>query len=76
MMDDIFTPEPADSSNKYRLATVTSLSSGNPLVKFDGETAASQKLYKRLASYSSPLVNDRVLLLQISGTYIILGKVV
>jgi hypothetical protein len=62
--------------SEYRMGTVTTLASGAPMVTFDGETIASQKLYKRLASYSSPAVSDRVLLLKISGTYVILGKVV
>jgi len=58
-----------------KLGTVTSIT-GGVAVQFDGETSASTKLYKRLSSYSSPAVNDRVLLLRISGTYIIMGKIV
>lgn len=65
-----------DNKDKPCIATVTSLSSGAPLVKFDGETYESQKLYKRLASYSTPAVNDRVLMMPISGSYVILGKIV
>ena len=58
-----------------RLATVTS-TSGGISVQFDGETTPSTKKYKKLASYSSPAVNDRVLLVSIGGTYIIFGKIV
>lgn len=61
--------------SEYRLATVTS-TSGGVFVQFDGETTASQKSYKRLASYSSPAVSDRVLLIKVGGTYVILGKVI
>jgi len=61
--------------SEYKLGTVTS-TSGGVFVQFDGETTASQKSYKRLASYSNPAVNDRVLLIKVGGTYIILGKVV
>ena len=57
-----------------RLATVTS-TAGGVKVQFDGETTPSTKLYKRLASYS-PTVNDRVLLVNVGGTYIIVGKIV
>ena len=57
-----------------RLATVTS-TSGGISVQFDGEPAPSAKNYKCLANYS-PAVNDRVLLIKVSGTYVILGKVV
>ena len=59
----------------YKLATVTS-TSGGVSVQFDGETTPSTKKYKRLASYSSPTVNDRVLLIKVGGTYVIIGKVV
>ncbi len=59
----------------FRLATVIS-TSGGVSVQFDGETSASTKKYKHLASYSSPAVSDRVLLVKAGGTYVILGKVV
>ena len=59
----------------YKLATVTS-TSGGVSVQFDGETTPSTKKYKRLASYSSPTVNDRVMMVKIGGSYVILGKIV
>jgi len=58
----------------YKLGTVTS-TSGGIYVQFDGETTASAKKYKRLANYS-PTVSDRVLLVKVGGTYVILGKVI
>ena len=58
----------------FRLATVTS-TSGGVSVQFDGETAPSAKKYKHLSSYT-PAVGDRVLMAEIAGTYVILGKVV
>jgi hypothetical protein len=61
--------------SNYKLATVTS-TSGGVSVQFDGETTPSTKKYKRLASYSSPTVNDRVLLVKVGGTYVIIGKIV
>ena len=61
--------------SEIKLASVKSVT-GGVIVQFDGETSPSTKTYKRLASYSSPAVNDRVLLVRISGTYIILGKIV
>ena len=61
--------------SNYKLATVTS-TSGGVSVQFDGETTPSAKKYKRLASYSSPTVNDRVLLVKVGGTYVIIGKIV
>jgi len=48
-----------------RMATVVSVAptTNNPTIRFDGDTVASQKLYKRVRNYASPQVNDRVMLL-------------
>lgn len=59
----------------FKLATVTIASGSNFKIKFDGEEVESQKIYKRLSTYS-PQKGDRVLLAVISGTYVVLGKVV
>lgn len=56
-----------------KFATVTSASPFN--IKFDGEGTASARVYKRLSSYS-PAANDRVAVLVISGTYLVLGRVI
>lgn len=64
------------SDKSFKLGTVDSLDSGgNPKIKFDGETTASQKIYKRLASYT-PAAGHRVILAQVSGTYVILGRII
>lgn len=49
--------------------------SGRPKIKFDSETIVSEKQYCYLDSYI-PKANDRVLLMRISGTFIILGKII
>jgi len=54
----------------FKLGTIV-----NGKVRFDGEDTTSQKSYKKLGSYTIT-EGDRVLLARISGTYIILGKVV
>lgn len=59
----------------FRLGMVDSVTGGLPTIQFDGEETASGKLYARLDSYT-PAVNDRVLLAKVSGSYIVLGKVV
>jgi hypothetical protein len=60
----------------YKLATVSALfSNGVPKLLMDGETIASEKKYAYLSSYT-PAVNDRVLLIRIGSTMIILGKVI
>lgn len=47
---------------------------GNPKILFDGETSVSSKQYKYLSSYT-PRANDRVLLANVSGTHVVLGKI-
>ncbi len=65
-----------DSHEKpFKLGEVVGVTDGLPSILFDGEETASGKLYARLDSYT-PTVNDRVLLVKASGTYIVLGKVV
>ena len=43
-------------------------------VLIDGEEMPTQKDYKFLSSYS-PVIDDRVLIEEISGTYVIIGKI-
>lgn len=57
------------------LATVGSYTAGaGATLIFDGQTTATTKRYKRLASYT-PAAGDRVLVAKISGSYVILGKI-
>lgn len=58
------------------LGTVQAVDNTNGLsILLDSETEATTKDYKYLASYV-PAVGDRVLIEQISGTYVIIGKVI
>ncbi len=50
-------------------------SSGRPKVKFDGDTSNSSKQYPYLSSYT-PASNDRVILANIGGSHVILGKII
>lgn len=43
-------------------------------IKFDGETTASNRIYKRLSSYS-PTLGDRIAVLVIGAIYLVIGKV-
>jgi len=77
-LNEIFvTPQKAgeNKSPEFYLATVAAVSSGRASLTFDGETTATQKYYRHLASYS-PTAGHRVLVVKISGTYVILGRVV
>jgi hypothetical protein len=57
------------------LGTIQSVISGTGItVLIDGETEPTAKKYMWLAPYR-PTVGDRVLIEEISGSYIILGKV-
>ena len=56
------------------LAVVASITDGL-FIRLEGETEARTMSYKRLSSYT-PVVDDRVLVAKISGTYVVLGTVV
>ncbi|AXB47317.1 hypothetical protein [Amycolatopsis albispora] len=62
-----------------RLATVNPAHpaappSTKPRVTFDGDTALGEKSLPYLASYT-PTASDRVLVLPVGNTYVIVGKV-
>lgn len=59
----------------YHMAKVTAVVDSRPYLTFNGETAQSDKPYKYLSSYN-PVQDDYVLVAAISGTHVILGKVV
>ncbi len=62
-------------SKPFSLGTIDpNYSSGTPRVLFDGENTVSTKRYSYLDSYK-PAARDRVLLVNISGTHIIVGKI-
>lgn len=58
----------------FRLAKVTSLSSGRAYVQFYGEGSPSTKLYPYIEGYK-PTVGDNVLMIVQGETFIIIGKV-
>ncbi|RFZ78796.1 hypothetical protein DS742_11845 [Lacrimispora amygdalina] len=64
-----------EGDKAYRMAVVNNVTGDRPYIRFYGETAASQKPYKYLASYT-PVAGDKVLLARVAKTYVILGKVV
>lgn len=60
-----------------RLGEVSSVdpNTGRPSIIFDGETDPSIKRYPYLESFS-PTEGDRVLLLAVGNTYVVIGKIV
>lgn len=74
-LDSIFLPsEDLREPQTFYLATVGSYTTAGATLIFDGQTTATTKRYKRLASYT-PAAGDRVLVAKISGSYVILGKI-
>jgi hypothetical protein len=57
------------------IASVASIESGGASLLLPGTTTPTQKLYKRLAS-ASIAAGDRVLCCHVSGTILILDKIV
>ena len=68
--------QPQESDSSPQLATVAAVD-GNGRVSLIVPTTgeAGMKHYPRLASYT-PTVGDRVYIVRISGTYLVVGKVV
>lgn len=58
------------------VAKVGDVSSLGTRLILPGQTAATQKSYKRLAAAGSLAVGDLVLCTRVSGTYVILDKIV
>lgn len=57
---------------EFYLATVISSSStAGTKIQLDGESAPMDKLYKRISAVSA---GNRVLVLKINGTYIVIGR--
>ena len=73
--DMVLQTNPEAPPSPFRLGTVAALFVNNTAqVLFDGETAASEKQYAYLSTYV-PEVSDRVLLVNVGGTYIIMGDI-
>jgi len=73
-MSNIFIQGDPTQNEAFAIGVVTATASGL-MIKLSGEDTARAKAYKRLSSYT-PAINDRVILAKISGTYVVLGKVV
>ena len=62
-----------DPSANYKIGTVGTVNGNKAKIIFDGEQVQSGKEY--LGVGYTPSINDRVLLINVSGTYLILGKI-
>jgi hypothetical protein len=62
--------------SQFAIGTISQgYSSGRPSVTFDGDDASTVKQYPYLSGYT-PVSGDRVLMALVSGSYVILGRLV
>lgn len=72
--NSLFDPQKSKNPTALiKIAKVIAINGNSATVQFDGESTPSNKYFKSLKSYT-PQVGDRVLMLSISGSYIILGN--
>lgn len=77
LQEIILAPTKPAAGTELVLATVTAIDDTYGLtLRFDGQSAASQKKYKMLNSAGSLIVGDRVVAARHAGTYIVLGRIV
>lgn len=76
-MDELEVLSGIGSQAEFYLATMTGGTTGEGLtIKIDGQDAGSTKKYKiLLTGREPPRTGDRVLVMKISGSYIVLGKI-
>lgn len=68
--------ESENQTQDLLLATVASVTNNGLTMILDGESEATQKKYKYMTSaYPDPSVGDRVVVMRLSGTYVVLGKI-
>lgn len=68
-------PREGGGGGPYIVATVADVSAEGVALILPGQTSATQKRYKRLAS-ASVGAGDPVLCARVSGTIVVLGKIV
>lgn len=77
MSDNVFLLEEVEESPRsdFYLATVTEVSSSGVKFLLDGQTAALAKQYKQLNTGKTLAVDDRIVVMKQSGTYIVMGRI-
>ena len=77
MSSDIYTPGEAHplQAARFHVATAGARDSTGTALLFDGQTEYSQKHYKRLAG-ATISSGHRVLVLEVAGTFVILGNLI
>lgn len=76
MSKNVFVPPKEKAPYRRNLAFVVSVIEDGLILRMAGEAEPRQKAFMRLASYASPAEGDKVYIVPISGTYLVIGKVV
>lgn len=72
---DEFTRYESGGDVEFLLGTVTAYSSAGVKVRLDGQDEALTKRYKMLKTGKPLIGGDRVVIMKMSGTYVVLGSV-
>lgn len=65
-----------DSGTELLLATVDSRTTAGVTLILDGQTEATTKRYKSISTGVTLAAGNRVLVARISGTYLVIGRIV
>ena len=57
------------------LATVNGVNASGVQITIDGASEPMNKRYKQMATGQALTADDRVLVMKLSGTYVVLGKI-
>jgi len=60
---------------RFLIGTVADVTSGGVKVVFDGTEDATEKRYKQLSTAITLTAGDRVVIMKISGSYVVLGRI-
>ena len=75
MIEASYAPMAGAGAGEWIVATVAAVESSGVQLMMPGQNTASQKLYKRLDS-ASLSAGDQALCIRVSGTIVVLGKIV
>lgn len=65
----------SDPGAEFYLATVTAYSSSGVKIRLDGQSEAMTKRYKMLQVGRPVAIGERVIVMKMSGTYVVIGAV-
>lgn len=74
-MIELFREQTGDRGGSVTVAEVGAVDENGVTLVLPGQTEASQKKYKRLASAADLAAEDLVLIARVSGSYVVLGKI-